>query len=264
MQYKNIFFEKFNKVAQITLNRPEVKNALNVPMFVEMANAVEDVMRDDQIKSLVITGAGDTFSSGGDVDFVLEDLCPKSSVEIRNLIKEYYGTTVLSLRNLDKPVVGAINGAALGAGFDLLLHFDVRIASETATFGSIWVKVGIIPALGGMFLLPKIIGLGRASEMILTGEVIDAQEALKIGLVNKVVPAEQLQKEVMDLATRLSNGPPLATSIAKQGINRGLSGHLLGELDWAASMQSICFKTEDCREGIVAFKERRKPKFQGK
>jgi 2-(1,2-epoxy-1,2-dihydrophenyl)acetyl-CoA isomerase len=264
MKYQNICFEKFDKVARITLNRPEVKNALNVPMFVEMANAVEDVMRDDQIKSLVITGAGDAFSSGGDVDFVLDDLCPKSPVEIRDLIKGHYGTTVLSLRNLGKPVVGAINGAALGAGFDLLLHFDVRIASETAKFGSIWVKVGIIPALGGMFLLPKIIGLGRASEMILTGEVIDAQEAFRIGLVTKVVRAEQLQKEVMDLATRLSNGPPLATSIAKQGINRGLSGRLLDELDWAASMQSICFKTEDCREGIMAFKERRKPKFQGK
>jgi 2-(1,2-epoxy-1,2-dihydrophenyl)acetyl-CoA isomerase len=264
MQYKNIRFEKFNKVARITLNRPEVKNALNLLVLVEMANAVEDVMRDDEIKSLVITGTGDTFSSGGDVDFVLNDLCPKSSVEIRNIIKEHYGTAVLSLRNLDKPVVGAINGPALGAGFDLLLHFDIRIASETATFGSIWVKVGIIPALGGMFLLPKIIGLGRASEMILTGDIIDAQEAFKIGLVNKVVPAEQLQEEVMDFAARLSNGPPLATSIAKQGINRSLSGHLSGELDWAASMQSICFKTEDCREGIMAFKERRKPKFQGK
>ena len=246
------------------MNRPEVKNALNVPVLAEMGNAVEDVMRDDEIKSLVITGAGDTFSSGGDVDFVLNELRPKSPIEIRNLIIEYYGTGVLSLRNLDKPVVGAINGPALGAGFDLLLHFDIRVASETATFGSIWTKVGIIPALGGMFLLPKIIGLGRASEMILTGDIIDAHEAFKIGLVNKVVPAEKLQEEVVDLATRLSNGPPLATSIAKQGINRGLSGDLAGELDWAVSMQSICFKTEDCREGIVAFKEKRKPRFQGK
>jgi len=163
----------------------------------------------------VLTGAGEAFSSGGDVNFVLNDLCSKSPMKIQNLLKEYYGATVLSLRKLDKPVIGAINGAALGAGVDLALHFDIRIASEKATFGSIWVKVGTIPALGGMFLLPKIIGLARASEMILTGDVIDAQDAFRIGLVNKVVPTEQLQQKTMDLAMRLANGPTLATSIAK-------------------------------------------------
>lgn len=263
MQFQNIFFEKFPRVARITLNRPDVKNALNIAILRDIASAVQDVKRDDGIKALVITAAGDTFSSGGDVDFVYE-VRERSPMEIRNVLEEHYGAAALSLRDLGKPVIGAINGPVLGAGFDLSLHFDLRIASEKATFGSIWIRIGTIPALGGMFLLPKIIGLTRASEMMMTGDVIDAQEALKIGLVNSVVSAEQLQDKAMELATRLSNGPAVAMSVVKQGINRGLSGNLMGEVDWAVYMQSICFRTEDCKEGIRAFKERRKANFRGK
>lgn len=170
MDFKNIIFEKLHRVARITLNRPEVRNALNVPILRDLSNAIEEIVKDDGIKALVITGAGDVFSSGGDVDFVLNDLCNKSLMEIQSLLKEHYGAAALALRSLEKPVIGAINGPALGAGFDLSLHFDLRIASESAKFGSIWVKIGTIPALGGMFLLPKIIGLTRASEMMLTGK----------------------------------------------------------------------------------------------
>jgi 2-(1,2-epoxy-1,2-dihydrophenyl)acetyl-CoA isomerase len=263
MQFQNIMYEKFEKVARITLNRPDVKNALNIPILQDIASAVEDVKKDDNIKILVITGVGDVFSSGGDVNFVYE-ACDKSLMEIRNILKENYGAAALSLRTLEKPVIGAINGAAMGAGFDFSLHFDLRIASEAAVFGSIWIRIATIPALGGMFLLPKIIGLAKAAEMMMTGEAIDAQEALRVGLVNKVVPAEQLQDKAMELATKLSNGPSVAMSIIKQGIVRGLSGTMMGEIDWAVYMQSICFKTEDCKEGIRAFKERRKARFQGK
>ena len=264
MQFENIRFEKFSKVARITLNRPEVKNALNLPILRDMAEAVEEVKTDEGIGALVVTGTGDAFSSGGDVDFVLNDLCTKSPMEIRNVLLENYGASALSLRNLDKPVIGAINGPCLGAGFDLSLHFDLRIAAEEARFGSIWIRIGTIPALGGMFLLPKVIGLTRATEMMLTGDIIDSQEAYRIGLVNRVLPKDQLQEKTMELATRLANGPAVATSVIKQGINRGLGGHLMGEVDWAVYMQSLCFKTDDCREGINAFKERRKASFKGK
>lgn len=262
MQYKNILFEKFPGVARITLNRPEVKNALNIPILQEIASAVQDVRMDDSIKALVITGAGDVFSSGGDVDLVYK-MSDSSSMEIRNKLKEHYGAAALSLRSLEKPVIGALNGATMGAGFDFSLHFDLRIASEKAIFGSIWIRIGTIPALGGMFLLPKIVGLTKAAEMMMTGDAIDAQEAFRIGLVNKVVPADQLQNKAMELATRLSQGPSVAMSIIKQGIVRGLSGTMMGEVDWAVYMQGICIKTEDCREGIRAFKERRKARFQG-
>ncbi len=264
MEFKNIRFEKFPIVARITLNRPEVKNALNLPILQDMAKAIEEVKRDDTIRALVITGAGDAFSSGGDVDFVLNELCDKSPMEIRNVLLENYGAAALSLRNLNKPVIGAINGACLGAGFDLSLHFDLRLAAEEARFGSIWIRIATIPALGSMFLLPKIIGVTRASEMMLTGDIINSQEAYRIGLVNRVLPGDQLQEKTMELATRLANGPAVAMSVIKQGINRGLNGHLMGEVDWAVYMQSLCFKTEDCREGIRAFKERRKAHFKGR
>ena len=264
MSFENILFEKIGKVGRITLNRPEVKNALNVPILQDMTKAIEEVRKDDGIKVLIVTGAGDTFSGGGDVDFLINDLCKRPSPEIRNLLRENYGGAALSLRNLEKPVVGALNGPTVGAGFDLSLHFDLRIASEKAKFGSIWVRIGTIPALGGMFLLPRIVGLTKASEMMMTGEVIDAQEAYRIGLVNQVVPSDQLQERALEFANRLANGATWAISIVKQGINRGLNGHLMGEIDWAVYMQSICLKTEDCLEGIKAFKERRKANFQGK
>ncbi len=263
MHFENILFEKIGKVGRITLNRPEVKNALNVPLLQDMAKAIEEVRKDDGTKVLIVTGAGDTFSGGGDVDFLVNDLCKRPSPEIRNLLKENYGGAALSLRSLEKPVIGALNGPTVGAGFDLSLHFDIRIASEKAKFGSIWVRIGTIPALGGMFLLPRIVGLAKASEMMMTGEVIDAQEAHRIGLVNQVVPLEQLQDKTLEFANRLANGATWAISVVKQGINRGLSGQLMGEIDWAVYMQSICLKTEDCIEGIMAFKEKRKARFQG-
>lgn len=264
MSYTQINFEKIENVARITLNRPEKKNALNTEIVSEVGDAVEEIAGDPKIKALLLTGAGETFSSGGDVDMLLNDLCLKPSIEIRKILKKFYGRGAVALRSLEIPVIGAINGPALGAGFDLSLHCDMRIASERAKFGSIWVRINTIPALGGMFLLPRIIGLARASEMMMTGEVIDAQEAYRIGLVNKVVPSEKLQETALELAQRLGRGATAAIAIVKNGINRGLDGTLMEEIDYAIYMQSICLKMEDCREGILAFKEKRKPNFKGR
>jgi 2-(1,2-epoxy-1,2-dihydrophenyl)acetyl-CoA isomerase len=264
MSYIQINFEKIENVARITLNRPEKKNALNTEIVSEIGDAVEEISRDPKIKALILTGKGETFSSGGDVEMLINDLCPRSSTEIREILKKFYGRGAIALRSLEIPVIGAINGPALGAGFDLSLHCDMRIASETASFGSIWVRISTIPALGGMFLLPRIIGLTRASEMMMTGDVIDAREAYRIGLVNKVVPAEKLQETALELAQRLAKGASAAIAIVKNGINRGLDGTLLGEIDYAIYMQGLCLKMEDCQEGILAFKEKRKPKFKGR
>ena len=265
MSYSNIIFQKIDgQIAKISLNRPKARNALNTAIVSELGDAVEEVARDSQIKALILTGSGDTFSSGGDVDLLLKDLCNKPSPEIREALKKFYGRGAVALRSLEIPVIGAINGPALGAGFDLSLHCDMRIASETAKFGSIWVRISTIPALGGMFLLPRIIGLARASEMMMTGDVIDAHEAYRIGLVNKVVPAEKLQETALELAQRLATGATAAIAIVKNGINRGLDGTLMGEIDYAIYMQSLCLKLEDCREGILAFKQKRKPNFKGR
>jgi enoyl-CoA hydratase/carnithine racemase len=264
MPYTQIIFEKIENVARITLNRPKKKNALNTQIISELGDAVQEIAGNPNIKALILTGAGETFSSGGDVDGLLKDLCPKPPIEIRKILKNFYGRGAVALRNLEIPVIGAINGPALGAGFDLSLHCDMRIASEAAKFGSIWVRISTIPALGGMFLLPRIIGLARASEMMMTGDIIDAQEAYRIGLVNKVVPPEKLQEAALGLATRLASGSTVAISIVKNGINRGLDGTLMGEIDYAIYMQGLAIGMEDCKEGILAFKQKRKPNFKGR
>jgi enoyl-CoA hydratase/carnithine racemase len=264
MPYSNIILDKIEGVGRITLNRPSVKNDLNPATMMEFGSAVQEIARDPQVKALIVTGAGDCFSSGGDVDKILNEDSHKSTTEIHDFLKKLYGQGGIALRNLEIPVIGAINGPAVGAAFDLSLLFDIRIASETAKFGSIWVKISTIPALGGMFLLPRIIGLTRATYMMMTAEIIDAQEAYRIGLVNKVVPPDTLQDTTMELAQRLAKGATGAISIIKNGINRGLDGTLMGEVDYAMYMQSICMKMDDCREGIMAFKEKRKPNFKGR
>jgi enoyl-CoA hydratase/carnithine racemase len=265
MSYSNIIFQKIDgQIAKITLNRPKARNALNTAIVSELGDAVEEIAGDPKIKALILTGKGEAFSSGGDVDTLINDLYPRSSIEIQKILKKFYGRGAVALRSLEIPVIGAINGPALGAGFDLSLHCDMRIASETAKFGSIWVRISTIPALGGMFLLPRIIGLARASEMMMTGDVIDAHEAYHIGLVNKVVPAEKLQETALELAQRLATGATAAIAIVKNGINRGLDGTLMGEIDYAIYMQSLCLKLEDCREGILAFKQKRKSNFKGR
>lgn len=264
MKFSNIDFEEIHKVAKISFNRPDVRNALNPELLTDLANAVDYVSKSDKVKALIITGKDNVFSGGGDVDFVEKELSPRSSPEIYRILKEYYGRAVISLRNLPIPVIAAINGPAVGAGFDLCLNCDIRLASSSARLGSIWVRVSTIPALGGMYLLPRIVGHGRASELILTGAVISSEEAYRIGLVNHVYEDSQLQNEALKLADGLAKGAAAAMRIAKSGLNRALDGTFLGEVDYAIHMQSICIKMEDCREGIRAFKERRQPKFSGK
>jgi enoyl-CoA hydratase/carnithine racemase len=264
MDFSNIIFEEMGNVARITLNRPEARNALNPDLMGEMTRAVEYLSQNSTVTALIVTGKDKVFSGGGDIDFLEHDLCKKSPQEIYTVLKENYGRAVLSLRNLPFPVIAAINGPAVGAGFDLCLNCDIRLAAASASLGSIWVRICTIPALGGMYLLPRIVGYGRAAELIFSGDVVSAEEAYRIGLVNHVYEDSQLQDEASRLASRLAEGATAAISIAKNGLNRGLDGNFNGEIDYAIYMQSLCLKMEDCREGIKAFKERRKPKFTGK
>lgn len=263
MDYNNIIYEKSGAIAKITLNRPEARNALTLPLADEFWHAIKEVEGEGNIRSLLITGAGKTFCSGGDVNYLITEMPSKSPIEVRNFLYQL-GRPILALRELQIPVIACINGPAVGAGFDLLLHCDIRIASQTAKMGSTWILNGVIPVLGGMFLLPKIVGLTKATEMIFTGELIDAQEAHKIGLINKVVADDQLHEEGLRMANKLASGPPLALSIAKNGINRGLDGLLSHELLHAVYLQASCFKTDDFKEGLTAFLEKRKPNFKGK
>jgi enoyl-CoA hydratase len=264
MDYNNIIFEEIGEIARVSLNRPKVRNALNPELLDEMIQVIEYLKNNSQVKALIITGTNDVFSGGADLDMLEGELCKKSSMEIYAVLEEYYGKAALALRTLSFPVIAAINGPVVGAGFDLCLNCDIRLAAASAILGSIWVRVSTIPALGGMYLLPRIVGYGRAAEMILTGDTISAQEAFRIGLVNHVYDDGQLQAEALRLAKRLANGATAAIAIAKKGLNRSLDGTFSGEVDYAIRMQSLCLKMEDCREGIRAFKERRKPNFIGR
>ncbi len=264
MNFSNIVFEEMGSVARITFNRPDVGNALNREMLVEMIQVVESLSTSDKIRALIITGTGNIFSGGGDLDYLENDLCKQSTTQISKILLEYYGKAALALHNLPFPVIAAINGPAVGASFDLTLNCDFRVAAKSASMGSIWVRISTIPALGGMYLLPRIVGYGRASEMIFSGDIISAEEAHRIGLVNHVYEDDQFQRKTLELANRLARNAPGAIKIAKNGLNRGLDGTFAGEVDYAVSMQGICLRMDDCIEGIRAFKEKREPKFIGK
>ena len=264
MNYSNIIFEEIDSVARITFDRPDVRNALNLELLGEVIEVVEYLSTSDKVRALIITGAGDIFSGGADLDYLENDLCKRPSIEIYKILTEYYGKAALSLRKLPFPVIAAYNGPAVGAAFDLSLNCDFRVAAKSASMGSIWVRISTIPALGGMFLLPRIVGYGRAAEMIFSGDIISADEAYRIGLVNHLYEDNQLEEKTLALATRLAKKAPGAITIAKNGLNRGLDGTFSGEVDYAVYMQSICLRMEDCAEGIRAFKANREPKFTGK
>ncbi|MEW5914497.1 MAG: enoyl-CoA hydratase/isomerase family protein [Thermodesulfobacteriota bacterium] len=264
MEFSNIKFEEIGKVARVSLNRPEVRNALSPALLTEMIQVIEYLQQNDNIKALIITGSEKVFSGGGDLDMLDGDLCHRPSPEIYQVLKQYYGKAALALRTLPFPVIAAINGPAVGAAFDLCLNCDIRLAAQSAILGSIWVRICTIPALGGMYLLPRIVGYGRAAEMIFTGDTISAEEAYRIGLVNHVYDDDELAEEALRLADRLAHGPTGAIAIAKNGLNRSLDGTFAGEVDYAVYMQSLCLKMEDCAEGIQAFKQRRKPNFKGR
>ena len=263
-KFSNIIYEEIGKVARITFNRPDVKNALNLELLGEVIEVVESLVKNDKIRALIITGTQGVYSGGADVDYLENDLCKQSATDIYKVLIEYYGRAALTLRKLPFPVIAAYNGPAVGAAFDMSLNCDIRVAGKSASMGSIWVRISTIPALGGMFLLPRIVGPGRAAEMIFSGDIISADEAYRIGLVNHVYEDSELQEKTLALATRLADRAPGAVTIAKNGLNRGLDGTFMGEVDYAVYMQSICMTMQDCLEGIRAFKEKRKPKFTGK
>lgn len=258
---KTIVLEKKEGIATITINRPKVLNALSRETLEEFKGVIGDVETDDDVKAVVITGAGErAFSVGADInDFAKL----KNPMEALGLIK--LGQRVFcDIENLEKPVIAAVNGLALGGGCELAMACDIRIASENARFGQPEVNVGIIPGHGGTQRLPRLVGKGKAKELIFTGEIIDAKEAKRIGLVNKVAPADKLRTAVIDMAKKIVSKAPIAVKLAKSVINRGTETDLETALELEADAASLCFSTADAKEGREAFLEKRKPQFRGK
>ncbi len=246
MQYKTIIHEKKGQVCYITLNRPKVGNAINAQMSRELADVCRTINQDEEIMVVILKGAGGAFSSGSE------------SQEW-----EAGGDASRAIDSLERVTIAAIDGAALGEGLELALACDIRIASERASFCLPHTAYGLIPGGGGTQRLPRLVGKGKALEMILTAEPIDADEAYRIGLVSKVVSAEELLSEVNEWAKRIITCGPIALRYAKEAVNKGLDFTLEQGLRLEADLYFLIQTTEDRMEGIRAFREKRLPQFKG-
>ena len=261
MDYESIIFRKDKGVAVITLNRPETRNALDDKMIDELSLVLDEIEKDDEVRAVVITGAGRAFCSGGHLSLI-QRLAESTIIGRKGVLRG--GKRIMRIAGLEKPVIAAVNGAAVGAGCNLALAADIVIASENAVFSQIFVRLGLLPDDGGMFILPRLVGVAQAKRLCFTGDMVNAEEAERMGLVSKVVPAEELEAEALALAERLAKGPTKAIGLMKRIINRGLSCDLAAVCEYEAQAQAILLQTEDFREGMQAFQEKREPKFKGR
>ncbi len=261
MPYQEIIYEKENTLAIITFNRPDVRNALNYLAIDEALEAAGDADADGRVRVIILTGAGDkAFVAGADI----EELRERNT--LTELGRRSAQRRVLAnlLETMSKPTIAAINGFAVGTGLELAMACTIRIASENAKFGQPEINLGIMPGNGGTQRLPRLVGEGRAMEMILTGELIDAQEAYRIGLVNRVVPQAELMHYVKDLATKLASKPPLAIKLAKDALHTGLNLSLNDGIEYENKLFAILCGSQDKQEGVNAFLDKRHPDFQGR
>jgi enoyl-CoA hydratase/carnithine racemase len=249
-------------VATITLNRPERLNAFTHEMIDLWVEALHDAQHNDTVHVVVVTGAGRAFCSGGDVGGMNERPAMTGLDHKRWL--EHVHQVPLALEALDKPVIAALNGVAVGAGLDMALMCDLRYAAEGARFSEGYVKVGLIPGDGGTYFLPRLVGTARALELFWTGDFLNAEEAERIGMVNRVYPAEELLPKVYELATRLASGPSVAIRTVKRAVYQGMRMDLRTHLDMLSSHMGYIRQTDDHREGARAFVEKRAPNFLGR
>ena len=261
MTYEHILYELEDDVATVTLNRPDRLNALGLNMREEILDAV--LRAEKEARALVITGAGRGFCSGGDVKEMAERREKEGDILQGEQDMPTRDRVVLALREMGIPSIASVNGVAAGAGCNLALACDIRIASSEARFGEVFVRRGLHPDWGGTFLLPWLVGTAKACELIFTGDIVDAEEALRLGMVNRVVPPDRLEEETRQFARRLAQGPPVAIRMAKRGIYKSMVEGLRSILEYESYAQSICSKTEDAAEGIKAFVEKREPHFKG-
>jgi 2-(1,2-epoxy-1,2-dihydrophenyl)acetyl-CoA isomerase len=261
----SVLYRRHDSIATLTLNRPESLNAMNEPMMAEIERILIELEADPVVRVVILTGAGRAFSSGGDQKRRAgEGQQSFFDGDLGGALIERLNRCILRMQRLEKPIIGSINGVAAGAGLNIGLATDLRIASETARFGEVFARVGLVPDGGGTYFLPRLVGTAKAMEMILLADIVDAQEALRIGLVNRVVPAEQLENETLKLAERLAQGPTVAYGLAKTGLYQGLGMSLEEVLNMEARNQAIAVRTPDRDEGVAAFLEKRPPRFTGR
>jgi enoyl-CoA hydratase len=257
---ENVSYEKRSGIAYVTLNRPKVLNALNTPTWKDLKRAFEDARDDAAVRGVILTGAGDkAFIAGADIS----ELAHVTAVEAEK--SSSYGQGVLNLiENLGKPVVAAVNGFALGGGCETAMACTIRVASESAKFGQPEVTLGLIPGGGGTQRLPRLVGKGRALQLVLSGEMINAQEAYRMGLVNEVVPASELITRSEVILKKIFSNAPIAVKYALEAANKGMETSLSEGLALEASYFGLCAATEDKKEGTSAFLAKRAPQFDGR
>jgi enoyl-CoA hydratase/carnithine racemase len=258
--FANLFYEQRGATAYVTVNRPKVLNALDTPTWTDLKTAFEHIRDDAEVRGAILTGAGDkAFIAGADIGELAEATSDQAEQSSR------FGQSVLDLiENLGKPVIAAVNGFALGGGCETAMACTIRIAAETAKFGQPEVKLGLPPGGGGTQRLPRLVGKGRALQLILTGETIDAQEAWRIGLVNEVVPAAELMARAEAVLGKILANAPIAVRSSMEAVSRGLDGAQGQGLALEASLFGLCASTEDKREGASAFLAKRTPRFAGR
>ncbi len=260
-EYENLLVEQTDGVLTITLNRPDRLNALTDVTAHEMIGVLKKAARDDSIRCLLLTGAGIGFCAGQDLEGFQ---AREEGASIRRHLEETYHPMVTRMRKLEKPIVAAINGSCAGAGLGLALACDIRYASDKAKFLTAFIGIGLAPDSGTTYWLPRLVGPARASELFFTNDRVDAATAERIGLVNRVVEAEQLMEATRELAERLAKAPTKAIGLGKRALNRSLGVTFEESLDYEAHLQDVAGRTEDFAEGVTAFLEKRPPNFVGR
>ncbi|MHA1261975.1 MAG: enoyl-CoA hydratase/isomerase family protein [Candidatus Freyarchaeota archaeon] len=257
--YQYIIVEKEDDIAIITMNRPEKLNALNLELQEELKRAFDELSVDEEVKAIILTGAGRAFSSGGDIG-TMKDAHEADPLLLRQML--YFATSEVTNRiwNIEKPVIAAVNGVAAGGACNFALACDFVIASENARFGEVFIHIGLVPDGGGSWLLPRLVGLQRAKEIIMMGKMVTAEEAERIGMVNKVVPEEELMSTAKEYAKTLASLPTRTLGAAKKTINKAMTTNLKEAMDYEMTMQALCFQTEAHQERVKAFLEKRKQK----
>jgi enoyl-CoA hydratase/carnithine racemase len=262
MPYEHILVSESEGIVTITLNRPEKLNAFIGHMRRDLAEALEQAGSERAVRVVIITGAGRAFCAGGDVEFMSELMDRHDSEEFGRILGAGR-RVILAIRKMTKPVIAAVNGVAAGAGCNLALACDFRIASTAATFTESFVKVGLNPDWGGTYFLPRLVTPNKACELFFLGETINAEEAARLNIVNKVVPPDDLQSVTQQLAERLRAAPPIALAAAKQAVYMSEANDLEVMLRYETEAQMRCFESDDGHEGVRAFLEKREPRFTG-
>ena len=262
--YETILSKKSDGVMTIALNRPDKLNSFNGVLHEEIYDALNRAATDDDVRCIVLRGEGKGFSAGADLAEVVEGDGDPNGPDLGEYLRRTYSQLVTRMVDIEKPIVAALHGPVYGAGLGIALACDLRVAAESVKFSVAFIKIGLIPDAGVSFFLPRIIGLGRAMEMSMLGEALEAEEAHRVGLVNRVVPDERLEEEVAEYAEQLAGLPTMAMGRIKQTLYKSFESDLAAALEAEAAGQSVCGYTRDHKEGVAAFMEKREANFTGK